>query len=208
MIKHSISSMLRRLALAVALAAGSSAAQAGIIHVSVDTSKFSAASGYLDMQLSADPGASLATAVVSNMVGFGALDWNFGVKALPGGFGFRNDVSNYLSHAVTFGGLVSFDLTFDGEYDPLTAYESHFTVTAFDELFAFQGDFDPLTGVLADFKWTPSVTASGEGGLSFAVAEANVTVVPEPAGLLLSGGGIAALAMARRRRNVRAGQVG
>jgi hypothetical protein len=198
--------MLRRLALAVALAAGSSAAQAGIIHVTVDTSAFSAANGYLDMTLSATAGMPLATAVVSNMAGFGALDLNFGVTSLAGGYGFRNDVSNYLSHAVTFGGLLSFDLNFDGEHDPLTAYVSHFTVTALDEFFAPQGVFDPATYALADFKWTPSLTAGGEGSIAFAVADPNVTVVPEPAGLFVFGGGLVALAMAQRRRKVRTAQ--
>ncbi len=200
MIKHSISSMLRRLALAVALAAGCNAAQAGLIHITVDTSTFGAASGYLDMQLSATSGMPLATAVVSNMAGFGALDWNFGVTPLAGGFGFRNDVSNYLSHTVTFGGLLSFDLTFDGEHDPLTAYVSHFVISAFDETFAPLGDFDPVTGALADISWTPALGAGVQGNIGFVVADAAVTVVPEPAGLLLIGAGLAALGMTQRRR--------
>lgn len=199
-IKHQFSSLLRRLALAVTLAAGSSFASAAVIHVAIDTSTFNAASGYLDMQLSASDGVPLATAVVSNMVGFGAIDLNFGVTPVSGGFGFRNDTSNYLSHTAAFGGLLSFDLTFDGAYDPLTRYVSHFLVTAYDEAFAPQGAFNQSTGALADFSWTPALTLGGTGSLGLAVSNQNLTVVPEPAALLLMAVGLAAMALVARRR--------
>ncbi|CAN7306033.1 NF038129 family PEP-CTERM protein [Pseudoduganella sp. LjRoot289] len=201
-IKHRFSSLLRHLALAVTLAAGSSFASAGVIHVAIDTSTFNAASGYLDMQLSASGGVPLATAVVSNMVGFGGIDLNFGVTAVAGGFGFRNDTPNYLSHTATFGGLLSFDLAFDGAYDPLTQYVSHFVVTAYDEAFAPQGAFDQATGALADFSWTPSLTQGGSGSLGLAVSNQSVTVVPEPAALLLMAVGLVAMALVLRRRSV------
>lgn len=199
-IKHPIASLLRRLALATALAAGSGLASAGVIHVDIDTSAFGANSGYLDLQLSATSGVPLATAVVSNMTGFGAIDLNYGWTPVPGGFLFRNDVSNYLSHAVGFGGVLSFDLSFAGSHDPLATYVSHFLVSAFDEDFTPMGAFDPATGALADFSWTPALNANGVGSIGISVADQHVTVVPEPADLLLMAAGLAAMALAMRRR--------
>ncbi|KQW93622.1 hypothetical protein ASC94_13510 [Massilia sp. Root418] len=188
------------LAMAMTLAAGSGMASASTVHVSVNTAGFGAASGYLDMQLSASAGVPLATAVVSNLAGFGALDLNYGWTAVAGGFRFRNDTSNYLSHTAVFGGVLSFDLTFDGAYDPLTTYVSHFVVSAFDETFAPLGAYNPVSLALADFSWTPARTASGIGTITAAVSDPGVAVVPEPANLLLLGAGLAAMALVQRRR--------
>lgn len=188
------------LATALTLAAGSGAARASTVHVSIDTAGFGAASGYLDMQLSASAGVPLATAAVTNMTGFGALDLNYGWTAVAGGFQFRNDTSNYLSHTAVFGGVLSFDLTFDGAYDPLTSYVSHFVVSAFDDSFAPLGAYNPVSLALADFSWTPARTASGAGSIGVAVSDPGVAVVPEPASLLLLGAGLAAMALSLRRR--------
>jgi hypothetical protein len=187
-------------AMALALAAGSGTASASTVHVTIDTAGFGVAGGYLDMQLSASAGVPLATAAVTNMTGFGALDLNYGWTAVAGGFQFRNDTSNYLSHTAVFGGVLSFDLTFDGAYDPLTGYVSHFVVAAFDDSFAPLGAYNPVNLALADFSWTPARTASGAGSIGMAVSDPGVAVVPEPGGLLLLGAGLAAMALALRRR--------
>ena len=188
------------LSLALPLAAGSAPASAATFHVAIDTSGFGAASGYLDMQLSASAGVPLASAVVSNLAGFGALDLNYGWTAAPGGFQFRNDTSNYLSHTATFGGVLSFDLTFDGAYDPLTSYVSHFLVSAFDQDIVPLGTYNPVNLALADFSWTPARTAGGNGSIAAVVTDPGVTVVPEPASLLLLGAGLAGMALAQRRK--------
>jgi hypothetical protein len=189
-------------ALTLMLAAGAGTATAGTIHVAIDTSTFGAASGYVDMQLSASSGVPLATVLVSNMVGFDSTAFidSWGVTPVAGGYLFRNDTSNDLFHAVDFGGRLSFDLTFDGAPDPLTSYVSHFAVAAFDDAFAPLGHADPFTGALADFTWTPALTMQGQGTIAGTLSDPAVTSVPEPAGLLLAGIGLTALALMRRRR--------
>ena len=189
-------------ALALMLAAGTGAASAETIHVAIDTSTFGAATGYVDMQLSASSGVPLATALVSNMVGFDSTAFidSWGVTPVAGGYLFRNDTSNDLFHAVDFGGMLSFDLTFDGAPDPLTSYVSHFVVSAFDDAFAPLGHTDPFTGALADFTWTPALNVQGHGTIGGTLSDPAVTAVPEPAGMLLAAIGLASLALARRRR--------
>ncbi|WP_371765396.1 NF038129 family PEP-CTERM protein [Massilia sp.] len=189
-------------ALVLMLAAGTGAASAETIHVAIDTSTFGAATGYVDMQLSASSGVPLATALVSNMVGFDSTAFidSWGVTPVAGGYLFRNDTSNDLFHAVDFGGMLSFDLTFDGAPDPLTSYVSHFVVSAFDDAFAPLGHTDPFTGALADFTWTPALNVQGHGTIGGTLSDPAVTAVPEPAGMLLAAIGLASLALARRRR--------
>lgn len=203
-IAHRFSSLLRRAALAVALAAGAGLASAGTVRVAIDTATFGAPSGYLDMQLSASSGVPLATALVSNMVGFDSSAFidAFGVTPVAGGYLFRNDTSNDLFHAVSFGGILSFDLTFAGEPDPLTSYQSRFLVSAFDDNIVPMGEYDPVTGGLAEFTWTPALGAGGVASIAIDVADANVTVVSEPSDVLLMGAGLAAMALIRRRRRL------
>lgn len=192
--------LLQRLALALALAAGCGIASASVIHVSIDTSTFGVASGYIDMEFSATAGGPLATAVVNNLVGFAATpDIEWGVEQVAGGYKFRNDTVNLLSHAASFGGMLSFDLAITGDYDPTGSILSAFKVAAFDGA-SYLGNFDPASGALATFLWTPSPTATGNDALALNVSDASVAVVPEPLGLLLMAIGLAAMFLVMRRR--------
>jgi hypothetical protein len=200
-IKRQFSTVLRRVVLAVTLAASSSMAPAGVIHVAVDSSNFGAASGYLDLQLSTNAG-PLTTALVSNMAGFdpNAYIEALGVTQTVGGYLFRNDTFGDLFHAVNFGGLLSFDLTFDSLVDPGGQYPSLFLISAFDEAFAPLGNVDPVRGSLAEFTWMPAATSGIDGELAVRISDPSVTVIPEPSGVLLSGIGLAAMALLLRRR--------
>jgi hypothetical protein len=194
--------MLRRLALAVALAAGSSMASAAVIHVTVDGSSFGAATGYLDLGLTTTTNAPLATALVSNMVGFdpAAYTESWGLTPASGGYLFRSDTPNDLFHAVNFGGLLSFDLTFGGVIDPLGSHVSSFYVSAYDEAFDLLGHYDPRHGDIAAFTWTLPRTAGVDGNIVAMIADPAVSFVPEPADALLLGAGLAVMALALRRR--------
>lgn len=186
----------RRAALAVALAATSGLASAGTIHVAIDTSQFGTNTGYLDMMMSASAGVPLATATISNLIGIDMANrdvgYSFGFDVVGNTYVFRNDTPNALSHAVNFGGTLSFDLTFAGDYDPVTSYISHFAVTAFDSAFQPLGHYNPATFALAEYTWTPSPVQGGQGSAG---------TVPEPGALLLIGVGAAGMLVARRRRS-------
>ena len=207
-ITQKLSTVLRRVALAVTLAAGSSLASAAVIHVNVDSSNFGVSSGYIDMQFGASqaPGIPLETALVTNMVGFDPLAFidSWGVTPVTGGYLFRNDTENDLFHAVTFGGLLSFDLSFAGAIDPFSLMSSHFTVSAFNEAFAPLGQYDPNRGSLADFVWTPAISSAVDGNISVSISDAAVTFVPEPADSLLMGAGLGIMALVLRRRRLAA----
>jgi hypothetical protein len=193
--KHTLAFYLRRVLLALTLACCGHAS-AAVLHVQIDTRNFGVASGYLDMMLSASAGVPLATATVTNLRGFGSATVadQFGVTSIAGGYLFRNDTANDLFQSVDFGGLLSFDLTIEGDPDPLNSYISRFVVSAFDAAIAPLGTYDPVTGALAEFTWTPSPNADSPGTLGSIVSDArSVTLglpvpqaeVPEPATPLL-----------------------
>lgn len=192
--------LLKRVTLALTLAASCGIASASVIHVSIDTSTFGVAGGYIDMEFGANAGAPLALATVSNLAGFAATpDIQWDVEQVSGGYQFRNDTVNLLSHAASFGGILSFDLSITGDVDASASYVSAFKVAAFDGV-NYLGNFDPATGALATFLWTPPATASGSDGLLSNVSDSGVTVLPEPANWLLMAVGLAAMMLARRRR--------
>jgi hypothetical protein len=182
------------------------------MHVVLDTTSFGNTDGYVDMQLSASGGVPLATALVTRLSGFDPASYldAWGVTASGGGYLFRNDTANDLFQAAHFGGELSFDLGFAGVSDPATSYVSHFVLSAYDAGGAPLGAYDPFTGALADFSWTPPVTAGAVGTLGIDINDTSVvsassaaTPVPEPTDALLAGAGLAAMALTRRRAAAR-----
>lgn len=202
-----LSKILRHAALALALSTGCALATAGTIHVTIDTSNFGVANGFIDMQFLGQGGAAEATATVSNMTGFDSAAYKelLNVTELANGYLFSNLVGNDLWHAVDFTGPLGFDLSFGGAADPLTSVLSQFAVSAYSEAGFALGNADPDTGVLAMFTWTPATAPGGEGGIGQDVSDPGaVTTVPEPSDWLLTGTGLALMVLLARRRRATA----
>ena len=194
---------LRNALLALALAATSLAAQAGVIpayKVTVTTTSAAGSSGYLDFQF-AGMGGPLALATISNLSGaLNGIDHSVDAGTVSDGAGLFTMVNDnaYRSYFADFGGVFSFDLAFSGDFLTTASFDvSRFTVAALDADFLSIGGkdfalsfelFSPMNGQ------GPSVGVDADARL------AGVTLVPEPSELLLFLTGLAlAGAVARRR---------
>lgn len=205
---------LRHTVLALLLAGAASVAAAATYHVDIDTSAY-AGTGYLDLSfIAGNSDAAAATATVSNFSGaLGALmsqDGDVsGTLAGTASFGngsFYNDVY----HAVTLGGLFSFDVDFSGSF--LSASSNSGTTFAVGLLDATQGAYLGAEPALLTFELASNngVTAAGVTPTTFSsIATIRaVSAVPEPSAWLLLLGGVAVvLVSARRRRRDGAFQV-
>lgn len=207
---------LRNTLLALALAASSSLAAASTIRVSINTATGFGAAGWLDMQFNA-AGADtpqLAHVRASHFSGFdpaALVELNGDVSgSLASGYLFSNAPGwNDLFHAVTYGGVLAFDLTFDGaaEQDNQIG-QSLFSIAAYaEDKTTLVGNYG-ADGSLINLAWTPANPSSGStGGVVVDINDpVAVTAVPEPSDWLLSGTGLALMALVLRRRRATAGR--
>lgn len=203
---------MRTAVAALALVFGSSAALADTtLAVSIDTSLFGAA-GWLDFQYNpANPGVSPATTVT--LTGFQGFDAGAAVEftsqvsgSLATGYAIGNGASfNSLFHAVNFGNVLSFNVTFSGDNIDLSggAYGSTFAVYAYDAgVTTVLGGSSAVDGRLADISWAPATAVGGTGALSpVSYADvATISAVPEPTSWLMLGIGAMLVAGVTRRR--------
>ncbi len=202
---------LRHMAAALALALCSSFAAADTtVAITIDTSSFGAG-GWLDLQFNpAYAGAPAATATVSNFAGFdaaAAVETAGQVSgSLAAGYVFGNgDSWNDLFHSVTYGGILSFDVTFGGDADLSgNVAESVFAVSAYGaDGVTLLGGSSSIDGSLAVVNWTPAT-----GGITTAVYSdvATISAVPEPSSWLMLGiGGMLIAGVARRKAQAKLG---
>lgn len=192
--------MLFRVLLALSIAIGAPAALAGpMFRVSLDTSALAGTVGYLDLGLNGPLDAAPTVARVSNFSG-AFLDG--GILAPSGdvsgdivnGVVLRNSADlNYFDQLVTFGGLFSFDVSFDlGGGDHGTLFSVGFIDDAYNSLGAIGNviELNLVTGQPAQLQLVEGQFAS--------VAE-----VPEPGAWLLLASGLFLLVTTQRMRQRR-----
>ncbi|MDY0964449.1 MULTISPECIES: NF038129 family PEP-CTERM protein [Massilia] len=192
--------MLFRVLLALSIAIGAPAALAGPMYrVSLDTSALAGTVGYLDLGLNGPLDAAPTVARVSNFSG-AFLDG--GILAPSGdvsgdivnGVVLRNSADlNYFDQLVTFGGLFSFDVSFDlggGDHGTL------FSVGFIDDAYNFLGaignviEMNLVAGQPVELQLVDG-------------AFAGVAEVPEPGAWLLLASGLFLLVTTRRLRQRR-----
>lgn len=201
-----IQNLLRQAMLALVLCGATLAAHADVIpasfRVTINTAGFDDAS-FLDMHFGSF-GAAEATATISNLQGaFGDVDSFLGdVGFHPGGvFTMSNQGLNFLTHSITAGGLLSFDVAFGGAF--LTEagdFTSIFSAALLDA--DYSGVGNPDGDVIFSVTQLSTLGAPAAVGFeTFGIAEVSVNAVPEPSELLLMLTGLALMgAMVRRRQ--------
>jgi hypothetical protein len=186
-----------RALLALGLAGGAGAAFAGpAYHVAIDTTSLSG-KGYLALDFAALAGATPASATLSHFKGaFGPTALTTGI--VDGDVGstltFGNAATfNELLQAVDFGGLFSFDVSFDvADHGNVGTSFALALVNAALDNYASGTDGD-----LAVIGLMPGLPATVWADDAFAT----VNAVPEPAGAPLFAAGLLLLLLTTRRRS-------
>lgn len=188
-----LKSFLTSSLLALTMACGTAMAVPTTFHVDLSTQSFATdGSGYLELSLASPGTAAPATAVIANLTGFGLGDMLFGNVAASNGAYTLYAPDAALWREVSFGGLLGFDVTFDGPDDGIDS--ARFTL-------ALVGQQDYLTGSLLQIDLSagaaPQIQASD---LVLVTAVGDSTDVPEPAELALVMTGLGLMGLLRRRR--------
>jgi hypothetical protein len=206
---------MRQAGAALALALCSSLAAAGTtVAVTIDTSTFGN-SGWLDFTYA---GASNGTALPASVLLSGFTGFNSAAEVYTEGQVSGSQASGYsignapgyndLFHAVNYGGVLSFNVTFSGDADPAAIVaQSTFSVTAYgdDKQTQLGSSSDALGGALVAFTWTPAIAAGAQGSIAVTVYSnaATVSPVPEPSSWLMLGIGTMLVAGVARRKQAR-----
>jgi len=188
--------------------------------ITVDTSSQLANMGWIEFQFNGSPsGSQPADAEISNFATDGTIIpppqlTGDASGALPGTVSMDNGTNfdDYFE-ALTFGNTVTFDLTLSGPAIGATANGEGGGTFTLDFLDSTQSNYlftaDPINDVpvfTVDVNPDGSVTPTAYGSVDTAEAPGSVvsfSQVPEPSMALLLAGGLAGMAILRRRRRAR-----
>ena len=198
-----ITTVLRRSLLALALGACASLASAATtLHVEIDTKAYSNG-GYLDLQFAGSPALDLMSfADVGSFSGFGGVadaQTSGGASgSLATGYHFadsRTDANDAL-FSIALGGKFGFNVTIDGKAEATGNYPSMFSVSLLNANGDYLGGSSAGDQSLVNLYWT---TAATTASLNVASGVA-VTAVPEPESWAMLAAGLALVGVARRRK--------
>jgi hypothetical protein len=193
---HNLKSLLLRALVALAMFSGAAHAFAGpYYHVSIDTTALAGESGYLDFLFAGLGSSATPSAAISNASGdFDASNW-FAYGAPQGSLASGLTLGNFdeFGQWAHFGGLLEFDVRFDGLNDPNAPGMDLSVALLGADQFSYAAG---TSGNMVTFSLQPGLPDALTVDPDFAA----VTAVPEPASLAQMAAGFVLLMGSLRRR--------